>query len=191
MRIVRLRSKALSLAKACSIGFRSGRQQAQGGAGSLDGLTHTGHLVRGEIVHDDDVAITQCRRQHLLDIGDEQLAVDGAVDDAGRGRPVLARAGNEGLGPPAPKPHRAHHTPAAFGTAISRVMLVLVQIPSMTISRQGRDPAVLPPLLRAVATSGRSCSAARRDLVCASGQAGPRFRRSGRCLPISGRSAAT
>jgi hypothetical protein len=47
-------------------------------------------LVGAQIVHDDDVAGGQGRRQNLLDIGEELFAVDGAVEDTGRGDAVAA-----------------------------------------------------------------------------------------------------
>ena len=40
-------------------------------AGGLDGVTHGGGLVGGEVVHDHDIAGAQRRHQHLLHIGQE------------------------------------------------------------------------------------------------------------------------
>ena len=40
------------------------------------------------------------RHQDLLHVGQEPLAVDRSVEDAGRLDPIAAQAGQEGLGPP-------------------------------------------------------------------------------------------
>ena len=56
------RSSAISLANACSIGLRVGRQVDDAGAPGLDRLADTRDLVGGEVVHDDDVARPQRRR---------------------------------------------------------------------------------------------------------------------------------
>src|SRR5690606_40769048 len=45
-------------------------------------LADGGRLVRAEIVHDDDVARFEHRRELLLDIGAEALAVNRPVEDA-------------------------------------------------------------------------------------------------------------
>ena len=79
-----------------------GRQANEGGATGLDGVAHTGDLVTAEIVQDDDIARPKRRREHLLDLGAEDVAVDGAVDDQWRGEAVGAQAGNEGRGFPVP-----------------------------------------------------------------------------------------
>lgn len=58
VRVLSFRSSALSLAKAFSIGLKSGLwgEVAEFGAGSLDQGAHTRSLVAGQIVHDDDIA---------------------------------------------------------------------------------------------------------------------------------------
>jgi hypothetical protein len=56
--------------------------------------------VRAEIIHDNDIARPQRRQQELLDIGPEALAVDRAVDDAGRRDAIVAQRGEEGHGAP-------------------------------------------------------------------------------------------
>ena len=45
-------------------------------------------------------------RQHLLDISAEALAVDGAVEDAGRGDPTASQTGHQGRHLPMPVRHR-------------------------------------------------------------------------------------
>ena len=59
-----LRSRALSLAKNCSIGFEVGAvggQVTQFGAGGFDGLANASNLVAGEIVHHHNIAWPQDR----------------------------------------------------------------------------------------------------------------------------------
>ena len=104
VRAAALRSRCLSLAKTCSIGFRSGEyfgRQEQLGAGRADELAYDLAPVAAEIVHDDDVAGPQRGQQNLLDIGGEAFAVDRAFEQPGRGDPVVAQRGQEGHGPPA------------------------------------------------------------------------------------------
>ena len=55
---------------------------------------YAGDLVGGEVVHDDDVARGQGRDQGLLDPGKEACAVDRAIENAGRGDPVVTQGGN-------------------------------------------------------------------------------------------------
>src|SRR3954447_7064534 len=67
----------------------------QAGAGRLDGLPDAIHLVRRKIVHDNDLATGQRRDQHLLDVGDEHLAIDRAAEHTGSGQPIRAEARDE------------------------------------------------------------------------------------------------
>ena len=93
VRAASLRSRCLSLAKTCSIGFRSGEyfgQEEQLGAGRPDGLTHGFSLVAAKIVHHDDVAGRECGYKDRLDIGSERFAVDRAVEDPGSLDTVVA-----------------------------------------------------------------------------------------------------
>ena len=94
------------------------RQIQQPGAGGLDRLADPGDLVRTEIVHDDDVAVDQRGNQHLLDVGEEQLAIDCAVEHAGGNQAVLAQPGNEGGGVPVPVRYRTNQPFAPFGPAV-------------------------------------------------------------------------
>src|SRR6516162_8847999 len=50
---------------------RVGRQVAHAGADSLDRLASAGDLVSAQVVHEDDVALAQGRREDLLDISQE------------------------------------------------------------------------------------------------------------------------
>ena len=130
MRAASFRSRVLSLAKACSIGFVGviGRQGNEGGATGLDRVAHTGDLVTAEIVQDDDIARPKRRREHLLDIGAEDVAVDGAVDDQWRGEAVGAQAGNEGRGFPVPVRDRRNQPLSRRRAPYRRVILVVAQV---------------------------------------------------------------
>ena len=48
-----------------------------------------------KVVHDDDIAFAQRRRQDLLDIGKERRPIHRPVDDIGRGQPFDAQRGHE------------------------------------------------------------------------------------------------
>lgn len=73
-----------------------GREIEQAGAGRLDGLADLPTLMAGEIVHDDDVTGREFRDEHLIDIGLEGVAVDGAVEDHGRDDAGQPKTGHEG-----------------------------------------------------------------------------------------------
>ena len=77
-----------------------GGQVAQVRASRLDRLTHPGHFVTGQIVHDDTVARLEGGGQHLFDIGDEARAIERPVEDGGGGQLVGAEGRNESGGLP-------------------------------------------------------------------------------------------
>ena len=79
-----------------------GWQVEQPGAGGFDCLADPGDLVGAQIVHDDDVATHQRGNQSLLDLGEEQFAVDRSVEYAGGDQAIPAQASNEGGGVPVP-----------------------------------------------------------------------------------------
>ena len=79
-----------------------GWQVVQSGADGFDCLADSGDLVGTQIVHDHDVAPYQRGNQNLLDIGEEQLAIDRSVEHTGGDQAILAQAGNEGRGVPVP-----------------------------------------------------------------------------------------
>jgi hypothetical protein len=81
--------------------------------------------VAAEIVDDDDVARLERRQQNLFDISLEEVAVDGAIDDARGVETVGAKRRQEGQR----LPRRARPW--------VRVMLVLAQVSSMKTSRAG------------------------------------------------------
>ena len=67
-----------------------GRQVGELGALGLDGFAAAGDLVGGEVVHDDDVAGGERRREGLLDPSAEARTVDRAVEEARRGEAGVA-----------------------------------------------------------------------------------------------------
>jgi hypothetical protein len=93
------RSRALSLAKAISIGLRSGyRAQEQepsalGANGRLSGRAFMG----GQIVQDDEVAGLEGRGQLGFDVSLEDAPIHRRIDDEWRGERATAQAGDEGL----------------------------------------------------------------------------------------------
>ena len=59
-------------------------------------------LVAAEIIKNDDVAWTQDRNEYLLDVDEENLAIDRAIDDEGSLDAVVAQGSDEGQGLPVP-----------------------------------------------------------------------------------------
>ena len=70
------------------------------GTGLSDRLPDSCAFVTGEIVHHHHIARRQCRDEELFDIGAEGVAVDRAVEDAGRVDPVDAQRGDKRHGAP-------------------------------------------------------------------------------------------
>ena len=56
--------------------------------------------MRRQVVHDDDVARIERRRQHLLDIGAERDGVHRSIERHWRGQGGAAQGGGEGCGQP-------------------------------------------------------------------------------------------
>ena len=71
------------------------RQEQQVRASGTDQLTHLAALVRSEIVHDDDVARCQCRRQYLFDVSHECVAVDRPVEHERCRDPIMPQRRQE------------------------------------------------------------------------------------------------
>src|SRR4030095_9597226 len=93
-----LRSQCLSLAKACSIGFRSGEYFGRKNSlaptmriGSRTGLA----TMTAKVIHNDNVAGAKCWNQHLFDIEPKPFAVDRTVKHARRLDPIAAKRGEE------------------------------------------------------------------------------------------------
>ena len=72
------------------------RQKEKVSALFSDRLPRRLAFMRTEIVEDDDVAWVEGRREHLLDIGGEEFAVDRPVDNAGSIDPVMPQSRDEG-----------------------------------------------------------------------------------------------
>src|SRR5690348_722195 len=79
-----------------------GRQIEQPCACRFDGLANACDLVGGQIVHDDDVAGTQGRCQHLLAPGSKDLAIHRPVEQHRGDEAVEGQAADEGDGLPVP-----------------------------------------------------------------------------------------
>lgn len=92
-----------------------GWQEPEPGAGCPDGVADGLRFMTSEIVHDDDVAGLEGSDELLLHIGPEARPVDGAVEHAGRGEPVVAQRGDEGHGAPVAMRREADET-LAFRT---------------------------------------------------------------------------
>jgi hypothetical protein len=75
-----------------------GRQEQVPRTAGLDGLLGGLALVGRQIVHDDDIAFLESRRELGFDIGLEDAPVHWGIDDERGGEPVAAQAGDEGLG---------------------------------------------------------------------------------------------
>jgi hypothetical protein len=69
-------------------------------AGGPDGVAHGFAFVGAEIVEHDDVVALEGGDEELLDVSAKPLAVDGAVEHAGRVDAVVAQRGQEGRGLP-------------------------------------------------------------------------------------------
>ena len=79
-----------------------GRQIEQACAGTLDRLANASNLVRTEPIHDHNIATPQRGNQHLLDMGEEGLAVDRPIEHAGGNQAIAAQTGDEGRSIPVP-----------------------------------------------------------------------------------------
>ena len=112
-------SSALSLAKACSIGLRSGLwwQVEQPGLPAFDGLLNAGDLVAGQIVHDDNIARPQRRGEDLFDISPEDVTVHGAIEAIRGGDAGGAQTGDKSGGFPVTVGHRGQQAQTSGASA--------------------------------------------------------------------------
>jgi hypothetical protein len=100
----------LSLAKASVRGSapnrvevgRVGRQVEQPGASRFDGGADRWAPVRGQVIHDHDIAAMQTGYQHLFDIGEEGDAGHRPVEHHRRGHALQTQRSGEGGGLPVP-----------------------------------------------------------------------------------------
>jgi hypothetical protein len=79
-----------------------GREAEQARPGCPDRRAHVRPLAAAEVIHDDDVAGLQLGHQHLVDVGPEGGAVEGALEHQGRDHAGPAQPGDEGGGLPVP-----------------------------------------------------------------------------------------
>jgi len=84
-----------------------GRELGNEHTAAAECFAHAADPVGGYVVHDDDVAASQRRSEHLIDIGDEALAGHGSFEQHRRREPVMAQRGNEGHGFPSAERHLA------------------------------------------------------------------------------------
>ena len=75
--------------------------------------------MRGEVVHDHDVAGAQGGCEAALDVGSEDRRIHRPVDNEGRARPALAQPGHEGGGLPVTMGHGRDQPRAPLGTAVA------------------------------------------------------------------------
>ncbi len=85
----------------------------------LDEASDLVPFVAAEIVEDDHIAGYERGREHALDIGAEDDAVHGTVDDERRRDAVLAQRGNEGGCLPVSVGHPADQTHAPLAPAVA------------------------------------------------------------------------
>jgi hypothetical protein len=97
----------LSASRCCHWGSRTrtrsrGLTRSPRGArtGGFDGRAHRLSFVRPEIVENDDVLAVEGGHKELLDVGEEALAIDGAVEQAQRFDQVATQGREEGRGLP-------------------------------------------------------------------------------------------
>ena len=127
VRSAALRSRALSLAKAFlnRIEVRAVRRKVEKVcACRFDPLAHFLPLVGGQIVHHDDVALAQFRRQDALDIILEGEPVDRTVEHERRDHAACGQAGDEGCRFPVAVRNADAEALAAAAAAVGSGMVV-------------------------------------------------------------------
>ena len=138
-----------SWARAISIGHsaRKARLDVGGGVGVVEGVKHcTGlgaisnldlpngtTLVAGEIVGNDDVTGLQRRRQHLLNIGQKELAIHRSIEQPRRVDTVMPQSGDEGHCVPV----AVRHAPRQ-GWRVARPRFAACGLDRLSPARQGR-----------------------------------------------------
>lgn len=95
-----------------------GRQIMQARPGSLDRFLDAGDFVRWQIVHHDDVALAQGRREKMFDIGQETRAVHRPVEDARRCDLIATQGADERRRHPMSKRSGGFEAASARGAAI-------------------------------------------------------------------------
>ena len=128
-----------------------GRQEAQLGSGSANGVTDSSAAVGGEVVHHHDVAGLEGRHQHLFDVGQEGGPMHGAVEHHGGRHPAQPQWADEGGGLPVSVRDRCPATVSARSSAAaSRHLgggagLVDEDEPFRVESELGFEPRPPPP----------------------------------------------
>jgi hypothetical protein len=114
--------RCLSLAKTCSIGFRSAvrREKQQSCSGSADGAANRLAFVAAQIVEDDNIAGPKSWPEKLLDVSHEADRIDRTIEDAGRVNAIAAQGGEEGHGFPVPVRDARRKSPFAQSPAPDR-----------------------------------------------------------------------
>lgn len=77
---------------------------------SFDGLTHSYDFVRAEIVHHDDVVFAQRGHKLLLNVSEENRAVDRAIHNQGGCQPGAPKCRHERRRFPVSMRHASHQT---------------------------------------------------------------------------------
>ena len=79
-------------------------------AAILNEFGHTRSFVRGQIVHDNDIALRKSGSELCLDINLKSAAVHRTIQHPGCSQAVTSKAGNEGLGMPMAERHMHSQT---------------------------------------------------------------------------------
>jgi hypothetical protein len=94
------------------------RQIDELGADAFDRFADAGHFVSGQIVHYDEVALLERRRQLLLNVAEEHRPVHRTVDHGGRCEAAQSQRADEGRRLPVAVRHAGHDALAAKGPAV-------------------------------------------------------------------------
>jgi len=127
-----------------------GRQKADLRAHGFDRGAHLGLLVDGEIVEHDDVARSERRDQHLLDVGEEAGVVDRPIEDGRRRDAVRPQGGDDRVRLPMAarrviaQPHAAEAAPVSAQQIGRGTTLIEKDVLPGIMQRQPVAPA--PPL---------------------------------------------
>jgi len=119
------------------------RQVTQRRADSFDGLLHPFNFMSWNIVHDDNVAALQGRRQALPDISQEDLSIERPLNHHRCGHAIAAQRGHEGPRLPARERHVPDHS-LAFQTAAKETRHVGVHRCFINKDKVGRIKLPLP-----------------------------------------------
>ncbi len=116
IRAATLRSTAFRLANAFSIGLKSG-EYGGGKRNRAPVAVNAGAPMRCQIVHHGDIALPERRDQHLLDIGQEGIAVHRAIEDHQRGHATQPQCAGEGCCFPVAMRDRSAASLSSFSAA--------------------------------------------------------------------------